>query len=128
MVRVVFPSDNSVRIWIDDAHNQVGAVPLKERLDFRRQQIDRAPHDVAVRGGASAALVIASNAPDIDALAAFRRGVASYLQWHRGPTHGLLGVVGLGALTAGIVWLAGEFRQQTDRDGPRASFAMLLGI
>ena len=78
--------------------------------------------------GTTAALIIASNAPDFDALAAVNRGVGSYLQWHRGPTHGLLGVVGLGALTAGIVWLAGRFRQQPDPDGPRASFAMLVAI
>jgi membrane-bound metal-dependent hydrolase YbcI (DUF457 family) len=78
--------------------------------------------------GTTAALVIASNAPDIDALAAARRGVASFLHWHRGPTHGLFGIVGLGALTAVIVWLVGEFRRPREGDEPRASLAMLLAI
>jgi inner membrane protein len=55
--------------------------------------------------GAAAALVLASNAPDLDAVAAFA-GNSSYLTWHRGPTHGPLGVVGLGLLAAGLVWAA----------------------
>jgi len=54
--------------------------------------------------GTTAALVLASNAPDIDIVAAARGGV-SYLAWHRGPTHGPLGIVGLGALTGALVWL-----------------------
>jgi membrane-bound metal-dependent hydrolase YbcI (DUF457 family) len=53
--------------------------------------------------GATAALVLASSAPDIDIVAAVG-GSSSYLEWHRGPTHGPLGVVGLGLLTAAIVW------------------------
>ena len=28
----------------------------------------------------------------------------NYLEWHRGPSHGPLGIVGLGLLTAGLVW------------------------
>lgn len=55
--------------------------------------------------GTTAALVVASNAPDIDVLSMFG-GSASYLQWHRGPTHGVLGIVGLGMAVAVIVWLA----------------------
>lgn len=31
-------------------------------------------------------------------------GTLDYLAWHRGPTHGPLGVIGLAALTAGLVW------------------------
>ena len=51
---------------------------------------------------ATATLVLASNAPDIDILAGLRSGV-DYLAVHRGPTHGPLGVVGLGLVIAGII-------------------------
>lgn len=57
--------------------------------------------------GTTAALVLASNAPDIDIVATLG-GPANYLTWHRGPTHGPLGVVGLGVLTAALVWLGGR--------------------
>ena len=53
--------------------------------------------------GTTAALVLASNAPDIDIVATLG-GAANYLAWHRGPTHGPLGVVGLGIVTAVLVW------------------------
>src|SRR5947207_3461393 len=53
--------------------------------------------------GATAALVLASNAPDVD-IVAMLGGSANYLAWHRGPTHGPLGVLGLGVLTAALVW------------------------
>lgn len=78
--------------------------------------------------GAAAALVIASNAPDIDAISAVRGGAASYLQWHRGPTHGPLGVVGLGLLVAGIVWLAIRRGKPKEGDGPAATLPMLIAI
>jgi membrane-bound metal-dependent hydrolase YbcI (DUF457 family) len=80
--------------------------------------------------GTTTALVIASNAPDID-IVTTARGGASYLQWHRGPTHGPLGLVGLAVLTAVIVW---AIQQYTDRrtdppDGePIAPFGMLLAV
>jgi membrane-bound metal-dependent hydrolase YbcI (DUF457 family) len=53
--------------------------------------------------GATTALILASNAPDID-IVATAGGALKYLEWHRGPTHGPLGVFGLGLVTAGIVW------------------------
>jgi membrane-bound metal-dependent hydrolase YbcI (DUF457 family) len=53
--------------------------------------------------GTTAALLLASNAPDID-IVATAGGAIKYLEWHRGMTHGPLGIVGLGLLTAGIVW------------------------
>jgi membrane-bound metal-dependent hydrolase YbcI (DUF457 family) len=52
--------------------------------------------------GITATLVIASNIPDIDILAT-AGGSVKYLQWHRGMTHGPLGVVGLAALSAALV-------------------------
>ena len=66
-------------------------------LTLARTRIGRAGR------GTTAALVLASNAPDIDVLAALG-GSTNYLAWHRGPTHGLLGVAGLGLVTASLVW------------------------
>jgi inner membrane protein len=56
------------------------------------------------RRASTIALVLASNAPDID-IVATAGGSMKYLEWHRGPTHGLPGVIGLGLLVAGIGWL-----------------------
>ena len=53
---------------------------------------------------ATATLVVASNIPDVDIAAGLRGGV-EYLAWHRGPTHGPLGAVGLGFLVAGAMAL-----------------------
>jgi membrane-bound metal-dependent hydrolase YbcI (DUF457 family) len=85
--------------------------------------------------GATAALLLASNAPDID-IVATAGGAVKYLQWHRGPTHGPIGVIGLGLITAALVsygrrvW---DQRQAAKRDGgaaPRhdASLLMLWGV
>jgi membrane-bound metal-dependent hydrolase YbcI (DUF457 family) len=88
--------------------------------------------------GTTAALLLASNAPDID-IVTTAGGAASYLHWHRGPTHGPLGVVGLGLVTAVIVWLgvriAVRRRRPTTAHGreaadasPPATFLMLWAI
>jgi membrane-bound metal-dependent hydrolase YbcI (DUF457 family) len=77
--------------------------------------------------GTTAALIVASNAPDIDIVTAARGGV-SYLQWHRGPTHGPLGIVGLGVLTAGLVWLWQRFRDRDGNESGRAPFGTLVSI
>jgi membrane-bound metal-dependent hydrolase YbcI (DUF457 family) len=86
--------------------------------------------------GTTAALLLASNAPDIDILAT-AGGAVNYLSWHRGPTHGPLGVVGLGVVVAGIVWAG---RRVLDRRRskaaaiavanvmPDASFGMLVAV
>ena len=87
----------------------------------------RTPLGRAGRGTATA-LVLASNAPDIDILMT-AKGTAAYLQWHRGPTHGLIGILALGALVALLV-RAGQ--RIVDRRGPRpaddpeAPFGLLL--
>jgi membrane-bound metal-dependent hydrolase YbcI (DUF457 family) len=60
--------------------------------------------------GTTAALLIASNIPDID-IVTLTGGAASYLKWHRGPTHGPIGVVGLGLVSAGLAWLWRRFRE-----------------
>jgi membrane-bound metal-dependent hydrolase YbcI (DUF457 family) len=85
--------------------------------------------------GATAALLLASNAPDID-IVATAGGAVKYLEWHRGPTHGPLGVVGLGLITAALVWYGRRVwdrRQATkgDRGAPArgdASLAMLWAV
>src|SRR5215510_5466358 len=72
--------------------------------------------------GVTTALVLASNAPDVDIVMS-ARGNASYLQWHRGPTHGLLGVLLLGAIVA-LAVRAGQRiadrrrRPDDDREAP----------
>jgi inner membrane protein len=73
--------------------------------------------------GTSVALLLASNAPDID-IVTTSGGALRYLEWHRGPTHGPLGLIGLSFITAGLVWFG---RQRWDRrhERDRASFAGL---
>jgi membrane-bound metal-dependent hydrolase YbcI (DUF457 family) len=78
--------------------------------------------------GTTAALIVASNAPDIDIVATLG-GTANYLAWHRGPTHGPLGVAGLGALTAALVW--GWYRfagRNRSGEPPAATFYSLLMV
>jgi len=90
--------------------------------------------------GTTAALLLASNAPDIDIVATLG-GSMKYLQWHRGPTHGPLGVIGLGVITAALVWSGRRIydarresgsqtakRRATDDQRPDASFAMLVAV
>ena len=84
--------------------------------------LSRTPLNRAGRG-TTAALILASNAPDIDIVTTLN-GALSYLEWHRGPTHGPLGVVGLGTLVAGIVW-AGSRLLDRDRSATHASFRSL---
>jgi inner membrane protein len=76
--------------------------------------------------GTTAALLLASNAPDID-IVTTAGGALNYLEWHRGPTHGPIGVVGLGLVTAALVWIG---RRWWDRPstGPSASFLQLWMI
>jgi len=82
--------------------------------------------------GTTTALVLASNAPDVDFVMSFvttARGSASYLQWHRGPTHGLLGVLALGAIVALLVRAGQRLawrRSPGPPDDPEAPFGMLL--
>lgn len=58
--------------------------------------------------GTTVALVIASNGPDADIVAGIVGDAVSYLAAHRGPTHGLPGLVGFSLATAALVcgyWL-----------------------
>lgn len=73
--------------------------------------------------GTTAAILLASNAPDIDVVVTYG-GAAKYLEFHRGPTHGPLGVVGLAAVVAALVWF-GYKRWDRGHTDPPATFAML---
>ncbi|HEY7284607.1 MAG TPA: metal-dependent hydrolase [Vicinamibacterales bacterium] len=76
--------------------------------------------------GTTAALLLASNAPDVD-FAATAGGAAKYLEWHRGITHGPLGVIGLSLASAGLVVLARRLNPKW-RHEDDASFAMLVAV
>jgi len=80
--------------------------------------------------GTTAALVIASNIPDID-IVTTAGGAVSYLRWHRGPTHGPIGIVSLGLVTAAIVTVAYRLiarltPRAPDEDGARG-FSRAIG-
>jgi membrane-bound metal-dependent hydrolase YbcI (DUF457 family) len=77
--------------------------------------------------GTTAALVLASNAPDIDFVST-AGGAVNYLRWHRGPTHGPLGIVGLGLATAALVWAGQRFNRRWKDESPDAPFPMLVAI
>ncbi len=74
--------------------------------------------------GSTAALLIASNIPDVEVLTAFTGGRVAYLAAHRGPTHGPLGL-GLAVATAAAVWLAVRSWRRGERP---ATFLSLLAI
>jgi membrane-bound metal-dependent hydrolase YbcI (DUF457 family) len=82
----------------------------------------RTPLNRAGRG-TTAALLLASNAPDIDIVTTVN-GALSYLHWHRGPTHGPLGVVALGTIVAGLVW-SGSRLLDRDSTETHATFRSL---
>jgi inner membrane protein len=76
--------------------------------------------------GVMPALILASNAPDLDFVSS-AGGTLSYLHWHRGPTHGPLGVIGLGLLTASLVWTTRRIFAR-NAPPPSASFPALAGV
>lgn len=73
--------------------------------------------------GTTAAIVLGSNAPDADIVMA-AGGALDYLTWHRGPTHGPLGIVGLAVITAAVVWTWQRFFDTT-RSHEHASYTTL---
>jgi membrane-bound metal-dependent hydrolase YbcI (DUF457 family) len=74
--------------------------------------------------GTTAALVIASNIPDIEVLTAFTGGRLGYLSAHRGPTHGPLALA-LALVAAGVVWLVQRAR---GRRSEAASVPALVAV
>jgi membrane-bound metal-dependent hydrolase YbcI (DUF457 family) len=91
-------------------HTLVGATLARTRLGGGR--------------GTMAALLLASNAPDVDIVTAWR-GTDGYVHWHRGPTHGPVGLVTLAFATAAIVWGAGRL-MKSDGKNTWAPFGRLL--
>jgi membrane-bound metal-dependent hydrolase YbcI (DUF457 family) len=66
--------------------------------------------------GITATLLIASNAPDID-IVATAGGATKYLEWHRGMTHGPLGLPILAVLSAAIVHVGRRFLRTRFAEG-----------
>ena len=80
--------------------------------------------------GTMTALILASNAPDID-IVTTAGGAVKYLQWHRGMTHGPLGVVVLGVVAAGLVSIGlphVDRRWPPKNPEPYAPFGMLVAV
>jgi membrane-bound metal-dependent hydrolase YbcI (DUF457 family) len=81
--------------------------------------------------GTTTALVLASNAPDIDIMTT-AGGAVSYLHWHRGPTHGVIGIFGLGLITAGLVWMGRKYFDKGSAESPasypRLAMVSILGV
>ncbi len=74
--------------------------------------------------GTTAALVVASNIPDIEILTTLTGGRVGYLAAHRGPTHGALGFA-LALATGTLVWLAVRI---SSRRGESASLGALVAL
>lgn len=67
---------------------------------------------------ATTALVISSNLPDIDVFSRFEGGTVSYLEYHRGFTHGFVGLALLAAvLTLALMFVDRRFRLRRDLFG-----------
>jgi inner membrane protein len=73
---------------------------------------------------ATLAMVLGSNLPDIDSISRLDSS-ATYLKYHRGITHSLLGVIVLGALLAAVVYYLGR-RAQPKKTGPPINARWLL--
>ena len=64
---------------------------------------------------ATTTLVISSNLPDVDVLSRLGGGAVSYVEYHRGFTHGFVGLALLaGALTLALMFLDRRFRLRRD--------------
>src|ERR1700730_15764769 len=64
---------------------------------------------------ATTTLVISSNLPDIDVLSRLEGGTVSYIEYHRGFTHGFVGLALLaGVLTLALMLLDSRFRLRRD--------------
>src|SRR4029077_5228686 len=65
---------------------------------------------------ATLAMILGSNAPDVDIAARFGGG-ANYLKYHRGITHSIPGVIVLAAVVTAIVYALGRPRQSLPGTG-----------
>ena len=73
---------------------------------------------------ATLAIVIGANLPDIDMISGFW-GNVSYLKYHRGITHSIIGITVLAALLAAIVYFLGK-RARPPKSGPPLDGRWLL--
>lgn len=94
--------------------------------------LSRTPLERAGRG-TTAALIVASNIPDIDVVMALHGGRAAYLADHRAFTHSLFGIVVLALVSAALVWLwprrPWPKRARAEAaTAPPASFLALAGV
>jgi membrane-bound metal-dependent hydrolase YbcI (DUF457 family) len=85
--------------------------------------LSRTPLSRAGRG-TTAVLIVASNIPDIDVVTS-GGGFVNYLAWHRGPTHGPLGIIALGCVSALLVH---GFQRLRRKDEPRAPLVLLCAV
>jgi len=75
---------------------------------------------------ATLALVVGANLPDVDLLTRFV-GATTYLRYHRGITHSILGVAVLAVLLAGVIYYLGR-RAAPKKSGPPLNGRWLLAI
>src|SRR5262245_44403300 len=75
-----------------------------------------------------AAMIVASNAPDLDIVSAITGGAVPYLATHRGPTHGPLGIVGLAIAVAVGVWTFLRLRPADGEPVTLSLLARLIGV
>jgi len=73
---------------------------------------------------ATLALILASNAPDVDIVMRFRSS-AAYLEYHRGITHSFVGATGLAVILAALVYFAGR-RLRPKTSGPPVNLKWLF--
>jgi membrane-bound metal-dependent hydrolase YbcI (DUF457 family) len=78
--------------------------------------------------GSMTVALIASNAPDLDIVTAITGGAVPYLAAHRGPTHGIIGVLLLALGSAALVWLGQRVGRGLVDKERRGSPAMLAGV
>ena len=97
-----------------------------------RRDARRARRSNRAGRGTTAALLLASNAPDIDIVTTVN-GALSYLHWHRGPTHGPIGVVALGTIVAGdssgrAAGCSTATARKRTRDSRRLTLVSIVGV
>jgi inner membrane protein len=76
---------------------------------------------------ATLTLVVGANLPDIDLVSAFG-GATSYLEYHRGITHSLLGAAVLATALGALVYFLGRRARPPKKAGPPLSLGWLMAL
>lgn len=76
---------------------------------------------------ATLTLIVGANLPDIDLVATFGGG-ATYLKYHRGITHSILGAAMLATALGALVYFGGRKAPQAKAAGPPLDLRWLIGI